>query len=115
MRKPLVGAVIAAGGMAQRMQGIDKQQLVIGGVPVLARSILALGQVEQVSEIVVVTKPELFETLEGWRERYHLPPFLLAAGGSTRPQSAQAGWQCFRSRWNMWPSTTARAPLPPGS
>ena len=80
MRKPLVGAVIAAGGMAQRMQGIDKQQLVIGGVPVLARSILALGQVEQVGEIVVVTKPELFETLEGWRERYHLPPFLLAAG-----------------------------------
>ena len=51
MRKPLVGAVIAAGGMAQRMQGIDKQQLVIGGVPVLARSILALGQVEQVGEI----------------------------------------------------------------
>ena len=91
MRKPLVGAVIAAGGMAQRMQGIDKQQLVIGGVPVLARSILALGQVEQVGEIVVVTKPELFETLEGWRERYHLPPFLLAAGGSTRQQSVQAG------------------------
>ena len=83
MRKPLVGAVIAAGGMAQRMQGIDKQQLVIGGVPVLARSILALGQVEQVGEIVVVTKPELFETLEDWKEQYHLPPFLLAAGGST--------------------------------
>lgn len=91
MRKPLVGAVIAAGGMAQRMQGIDKQQLVIGGVPVLARSILALGQVEQVGEIVVVTKPELFETLEDWRERYHLPPFLLAAGGNTRQQSVQAG------------------------
>ena len=91
MRKPLVGAVIAAGGMAQRMQGIDKQQLVIGGVPVLARSILALGQVEQVGEIVVVTKPELFETLEGWKEQYHLPPFLLAAGGSTRQQSVQAG------------------------
>ena len=91
MRKPLVGAVIAAGGMAQRMQGIDKQQLVIGGVPVLARSILALGQVEQVGEIVVVTKPELFETLEDWKEQYHLPPFLLAAGGSTRQQSVQAG------------------------
>lgn len=33
------GAVIAAGGMAQRMQGINKQSLMIQGVPVLVRSI----------------------------------------------------------------------------
>lgn len=90
MRKPLVGAVIAAGGMAQRMQGIDKQQLVIGGVPVLARCDSALGQVEQVSEIVVVTKPELFETLEGWRSGT-ICRLSAGSGGSTRQQSAQAG------------------------
>ena len=34
-----VGAVIAAGGMAQRMQGVDKQLLELNGVPVLVRSI----------------------------------------------------------------------------
>lgn len=90
-KKPYVGAVIAAGGAASRMHGVDKQQLQIQGIPVLVRSILALSAVEEVREIVVVAKPQLFDTLCDWQVRYHLPPFVLAQGGDTRQQSVQAG------------------------
>ena len=86
-----VGAVIAAGGMAQRMQGIDKQGLCIGGIPVLVRSILAMDALEQIREIVVVARPEMFAQIEGWRQQYQLPPFVLTAGGATRQQSVLAG------------------------
>ena len=51
-----VGAVIAAGGMAQRMQGVDKQLLELNGVPVLVRSIQALVQVRSIQELVVVAR-----------------------------------------------------------
>ena len=54
------GAVIAAGGMAQRMQGINKQSLMIQGVPVLVRSIQRMAEVKQIRQIVVVARPELF-------------------------------------------------------
>ena len=53
-----VGAVIAAGGMAQRMQGVDKQLLELNGVPVLVRSIQALAQVRSIRELVVVARQD---------------------------------------------------------
>ena len=92
------GAVIAAGGMAQRMQGIDKQRLCVQGVPVLARSILAMGAVEQICEIVVVARPQMFAQIEDWKQRYQLPPFILTAGGATRQQSVLAGVKALSDR-----------------
>ena len=85
------GAVIAAGGMAQRMQGVDKQLLELNGVPVLVRSIQALAQVRSIRELVVVARQEQFAQLQSWKEQYHLPDFILTTGGSTRQQSVQAG------------------------
>ena len=86
-----VGAVIAAGGMAQRMQGVDKQLLELNGVPVLVRSIQALAQVRSIQELVVVARQEQFAQLQSWKEQYHLPDFVLTTGGATRQQSVQAG------------------------
>jgi len=86
-----VGAVIAAGGMAQRMQGVDKQLLELNGVPVLVRSIQALAQVRSIQELVVVARQEQFAQLQSWKEQYHLPDFVLTTGGATRQQSVQSG------------------------
>ena len=75
------GAVIAAGGMAQRMQGINKQSLMIQGVPVLVRSIQRMAEVKQIRQIVVVARPELFSQLKQWKIEYSLPDFEVVAGG----------------------------------
>lgn len=95
MNQVYAGAVIAAGGMAQRMQGVNKQILKIDGVPVLVRSIRALAAIPEIREMVVVARPELFEQLEGWKQEYHLPDFCLTAGGDTRQQSVLNGVGCL--------------------
>ena len=95
MNQVYAGAVIAAGGMAQRMQGVNKQILKIDGVPVLVRSIRVLAAIPEIREMVVVARPELFEQLEGWKQEYHLPDFCLTAGGDTRQQSVLNGVGCL--------------------
>ena len=85
------GAVIAAGGMAQRMQGINKQSLMIQGVPVLVRSIQRMVEVKQIRQIVVVARPELFSQLKQWKAEYSLPDFEIVAGGESRQQSVLKG------------------------
>mgnify|MGYP002565139812 FL=1 len=57
MNQVYAGAVIAAGGMAQRMQGVNKQILKIDGIPVLVRSIRALAAIPEIREMVVVARP----------------------------------------------------------
>lgn len=95
MNQVYAGAVIAAGGMAQRMQGVNKQILKINGIPVLVRSIRVLAAIPEIREMVVVARPELFEQLEGWKQEYHLPDFRLIAGGDTRQQSVLNGVGCL--------------------
>lgn len=95
MNQVYAGAVIAAGGMAQRMQGVNKQILKIDGIPVLVRSIRALAAIPEIREMVVVARPELFEQLEGWKQEYLLPDFRLTAGGDTRQQSVLNGVGCL--------------------
>ena len=95
MNQVYAGAVIAAGGMAQRMQGVNKQILKIDGIPVLVRSIRALVAIPEIREMVVVARPELFEQLEGWKQEYHLPDFRMTAGGDTRQQSVLNGVGCL--------------------
>ena len=95
MNQVYAGAVIAAGGMAQRMQGVNKQILKIDGIPVLVRSIRALAAISEIREMVVVARPELFEQLESWKQEYHLPDFCLTAGGDTRQQSVLNGVGCL--------------------
>lgn len=95
MKQVYAGAVIAAGGMAQRMQGVNKQILKIEGVPVLVRSIRALAAIPDIREMVVVARSELFEQLEGWKQEYHLPDFRLTEGGATRQQSVFNGVGCL--------------------
>ena len=97
-----VGAVIAAGGMAQRMQGVDKQLLELNGVPVLVRSIQALAQVRSIQELVVVAG----------RSSITCP--ILSSPPEVRPDSSRCsrGLQSCPSRWNILLSTTEPDPLP---
>lgn len=108
-----VGAVIAAGGMAQRMQGVDKQLLELNGVPVLVRSIQALAQVRSIRELVVVARQEQFAQLQNWKEQYHLPDFVLTTRRCDPDSSrCRRGLQSCPSRWNILLSTTEPDPLP---
>ena len=54
-------AIIVASGNSTRMGGgVSKQMILLDGVPVVARTIMAFDACECISEIVVVAKQEEF-------------------------------------------------------
>ena len=86
------GAVIVAGGSSSRMQGIDKQGLRIGGVPVLVRSILPFTKLPQIAEIVIVCRADMMAQVQEWAEEFQLGKIsAIVCGGNSRQQSVKNG------------------------
>lgn len=81
-------AIVAAGGSSSRM-GFDKTVALLGGIPMLTRTLLRLGEVEEFGEIVVAVPPGSEERVQ----RACIEPFGLTArvrcvaGGPTRAHS----------------------------
>lgn len=86
------GAVIVAAGSSDRMGGIDKVMVPLAGLPLVLHSVRAFQQVDEVAEVVVVTRGELLEPL---RERCLLGGFdkvtRVVEGGATRAESSRHG------------------------
>ena len=84
-------AVVVAAGASARM-GKDKLFLPLDGVPVLARTLMALNAAETVDEIIVVTQPEKLETVAAMKAQYGLGKLTkVVVGGASRTESALAG------------------------
>ncbi len=86
--KPYVTAVIVAAGNSTRMGGVNKQFLLIDGVPVLIRAIRAFEQSELVNEIIISARqediPKMFDMLKAYGV---LKVKDIVTGGRTRQQS----------------------------
>ena len=84
-------AVVVAAGTSARM-GKDKLFLPLDGVPVLARTLMALNAAEAVDEIIVVTMPEKLEKVAAMKAEYGLGKLSkVVVGGANRTESALAG------------------------
>lgn len=87
-----VGAVIAAAGSSQRMNGVDKVWAELGGKPVLARVIDAFQKCNAIDQIVVVLNQENLKQGKqllaepGWSKVTDVCP-----GGERRQDSVAAG------------------------
>lgn len=55
---PFCSAVVVAAGNSRRMNGVNKLFAEIGGIPVLAHSLITLNESDYISEIIVVCKSE---------------------------------------------------------
>jgi 2-C-methyl-D-erythritol 4-phosphate cytidylyltransferase len=84
------GAVIVAAGSASRMGGIDKVMAPLGGEPMIVRTVRNFQNCDAVSEIVVLTRPDLIEAIAKLCGEY---PKLKAvvAGGKSRQESVAFG------------------------
>ena len=84
------GAVIVAAGSASRMGGIDKVMAPLGGEPMIARTVRAFQDCDAVSEIVIVTRPDLIlpitELCKGCSK-----VTAVVAGGNSRQESVGNG------------------------
>ena len=83
--------VVVAAGSSERM-GTDKLFLPLQGVPVLARTLMALNAAPAADEIIVVTRPEKLDAVAKLKEEYGITKLTkVVIGGAQRTESALSG------------------------
>jgi 2-C-methyl-D-erythritol 4-phosphate cytidylyltransferase len=97
MEKINIGAVIVAGGSGTRIGGaIPKQFMIVGGEPILARTINTFAEALPAAEIVVVLPEAHIQFWKNLAARFDVAPHLTVAGGSERFHSVKAGISALR-------------------
>ncbi len=91
VRLPYAAAVIVAGGSGSRFGG-DKLMADLGGMPVLARTLLAFERAEAVRAIVVAARADAVEQVQDLGRQFGISKLTaVTAGGVTRSGSCLAG------------------------
>lgn len=86
--RPVCSAIVPAAGSARRMGGENKMLLMLDGIPVLARTLLALDEAELVDEIVVATRSEDILTVGDLCKTYGIRKSVkIVCGGDSRLES----------------------------
>lgn len=84
------GAVIVAAGNASRMGGIDKVMATLDGEPMIVKTVRAFEQCPAIREIVIVTRPDLMQTIMGLCDEFPKVTAVVA-GGADRAESVHNG------------------------
>ena len=84
------GAVIVAAGSASRMGGIDKVMAPLGGKPMILRTLHNFQDCDAVSEIVIVTRPDLIVPITNLCTGVDKVTAVVA-GGKSRQESVNLG------------------------
>lgn len=84
------GAVILAAGTASRMGGIDKVMAPLGAEPMIVRTVRTFQECDAIREIVIVTRSELIVPIMDLCSGFDKVRAVVM-GGSSRPESVQAG------------------------
>lgn len=87
-----VSVIIAAAGNSTRYgTGNSKQFLLLEGVPVLIKSVQAFEQIDEVKEIIITTRKQDFDVIEGFLQQYNIKKVKsVVEGGATRQDSIAA-------------------------
>ena len=92
------GVIIVAGGSGRRMQSaLPKQFLILGGEPVVARTINTFAEAMPGAEIVVVLPQEHIELWRNLAARFDVAVHRCVAGGSERFHSVKCGLEALSS------------------
>ena len=94
--KNFTSAVICAAGSSTRMEKLmgepRKQFMELGGLPVVARTLMAYEAANTIHEIIVVAREDELPLYEGFKEKYGLTKLTkVVKGGATRQESARLG------------------------
>lgn len=86
-------AVIVAAGSGTRMgNNVNKQFLLIDGIPVLARTLLAFSESELIEKIIVVAKSDEILTVQDLVRDFGIQKVAeIVSGGNTRAESVRHG------------------------
>lgn len=92
--------VIVAAGNSSRMKGTDKQELLLFGIPVLARTLKAFEQSASISEIVVVTREDKIQKIYELAKKYGIAKLsAVVSGGASREESVKNGLEAICEKY----------------
>ena len=92
------GAIIVAGGSGTRCGGaLPKQFALLGGMPVLARTINAVAAALPGAEIVAVLPERHADFWKNLAARFEVAPHTIVAGGAERFDSVRRGLAALRT------------------
>lgn len=92
MEQPRVGVIIVAGGSGSRMgSSLPKQFALVGGEPILARTINAFHNALPTARIVVVLPAEYIEFWRNFSARFEVAKHSVVEGGKERFYSVRNG------------------------
>lgn len=85
-------AIIVAAGSSTRMGGVSKQFLTVGGIPVIARTLLAFERAACIKNIVLVARECDIPDLQIIAQKYMISKLTdIVTGGSCREESVKNG------------------------
>ncbi len=98
--KNFTSAVICAAGESQRMGGdVKKQFLMLEGIPVVARTLMAYEDAATIHEIIVVAHEDEIPLYREMAETYAIRKLkTIVEGGETRQDSARIGSDAVDTR-----------------
>lgn len=87
-----VPVIIIAAGSSSRMNGADKQFLMLDGIPVIARTLMAFENNPLISDIILVTREENIPKMQLIAERFAVRKLTdITVGGNSREESVLCG------------------------
>ena len=94
------GAVIVAAGSASRMGGIDKVMAPLKGEPMIVHTVRAFQECDAISEIVIVTRPDLIIPIGDLCHGMDKVKAVVA-GGSSRQESVSLGLNALSDKCKL--------------
>lgn len=94
------GAVIVAAGSASRMGGIDKVMAPLRGEPMIVHTVRAFQECDAISEIVIVTRPDLIIPIGDLCHGMDKVQAVVA-GGASRQESVSLGLNVLSDRCRL--------------
>ena len=87
-----IPVIIVAAGSSSRMQGIDKQLLMLSGIPVIVRTLKKFQNSPVISRIIVVTREDLIPEFQLLCKKYMISKLTdIVSGGDNRNASVMCG------------------------
>lgn len=88
--------IIVAAGSSSRMGGVSKQLLSLGGIPVIARTMMAFENCDAVKNIVLVARECDILEYQNIARKYMITKLSdIVEGGASREESVKKGMSCL--------------------
>ncbi len=108
----MTGAIILAAGKGERIGNIDKAFITLVDKPMIAYSLLACESCTDIDYIVVVTRPERFDTVAAIAKDFNITKLSsVVAGGNRRQDSVLSGISALPSQTQFVAIHDAARPL----